>query len=647
MRLRIAVVVLGFGFLLLVHFFPPGLPFMPESRFSDAATSHWPAALFLRLSVLERHEFPLWRETIMGGQPFAANPLNKTAYPLQWLALIFQPALHLNLLIITHMLLARWGMWRWARSLEIRDEAAVLVAVAYALSPKLMAHLGAGHLDLIYALAWWPWLMWTVKRVIDAPGSKHIVLMSLFAAMVFLADVRLSLFAFGFAAAYALSKFAPRQQWRVMSRFIIALPLFILLAMAVIVPLVAWSPYLSRSEMTQADAGVFSMAGGQLVGLVLPPHSGNPETVAYLGLPVLVLAGIAAFSAPRKHIFWMIAGLLAALYALGANGFLWPLLANILPFLLWFRVPARAWFVVVFAACTLAGYGLQTLMTTVENLRRDHTLARLAIKRLVIAGFAGASVFCGGFTLLVLTDLEATIGIGVIAIGLALGIVLLLGFYSRVKPETVAVMLIVVLFADLTWTGRNWLEWRAPDQWLTHQQALAGALRADGAARIYSPNYSLEQQVAAANGLRLFGGVDPFQLRGVVEAIEQGSGIPVEQYSVILPPLGDVKTDEDILDANRDAVPDTAVLAEWDVSHVVATYPIEHGRLEAADRIGDVYIYKNLDWPGTGQSKSWPDADTVNRLNNLTVAATVISGLSFVFCLVWIAPIARKAAKND
>jgi hypothetical protein len=156
--------------------------------------------------------------------------------------------------------------------------------------------------------------------------------------------------------------------------------------------------------------------------------------------------------------------------------------------------------------------------------------------------------------------------------------------------------------------------------------------------------------VAAANGLRLFGGVDPFQLRGAVEAIEQGSGIPVTQYSVILPPLGDVKMDDDILDANRDAVPDTAIMAEWDVSHVVATYPIEHERLEAGERIGDVYVYKNLDWPGRGQPISWPDADTVNWLNNLTVIAALMSGLSFVLCLVWVAPIApmvRKATKND
>lgn len=71
----------------LTSFDPDGLPFQPGAHFSDAATSHWPAALHLRRSVLEDGAFPLWRPLLMGGQPFAANPLNKVGYPPQWLAL--------------------------------------------------------------------------------------------------------------------------------------------------------------------------------------------------------------------------------------------------------------------------------------------------------------------------------------------------------------------------------------------------------------------------------------------------------------------------------------------------------------------------------------------------------------------------------
>jgi len=663
MRPKLGFIALVAVFLILVRWNLHGLPFIPESKYSDAATSHWPAALYFRQSLGERGEFPLWRETIMAGQPFAANPLNKTTYPLQWLVLIFEPLAHLNLLILLHVFLAGWGMWRWARLLDMRKEAALLSALAYAISPRLIAHLGAGHLDLVYALAWWPWLMASVLTMIhrgDSPsrgGSEtrpyisNILSIGIFAALLFLADVRLSLFALVLAGAYALWEMFRLKRLQISTRFLAALGVFLLLILSVIVPLLVWRPYLSRAELTPADAGLFSLEAGHLIGLVLPPHSGNPETIAYLGLPVLILAGIAAFSAPRKYAFWLVAALVAVLYALGANSVLWSLLVGVFPFLLWFRVPSRAWLVVVLVACLLAGYGLQTLMTAIENLRNGNAMPRLALKRLATAGFAGASLFCGGFTLAVLTDLDATIGIGVIVVGLTLGVILILALYSRLSPQNLAIFLILLVFVDLAWTGRSWLEWRGTDQWLTHQQALVDVLVNDGATRIYSPNYTLEQQVAAGYGLQIFGGVDPFQVRGVVEAVAQGSGITVTQYSVILPPLNDVQTDEDILTANRDAVPDTQILAEWGVSHVVATYPIQNERLRRVDLVDGVYVYANQDFTGlsNGNIPSWP-ADwpdlppDVNSLNQITALSAFVSGLSFFVCLgllLW-----RKVRKN-
>src|SRR5215207_3619211 len=100
MRLKAALLVMGSVFLLATGFRPAALPFNPGAPFSDAVISHWPAALYLRESVLLRGEFPIWRETILAGAPFAANPLNKTAYPLQWFVLFLPPALHLDLTII-------------------------------------------------------------------------------------------------------------------------------------------------------------------------------------------------------------------------------------------------------------------------------------------------------------------------------------------------------------------------------------------------------------------------------------------------------------------------------------------------------------------------------------------------------------------
>ena len=165
MRVRLLIVGLGVAFLLASGFRPDTLPYNPGATFSDAVTSHLPAAQFLRSAVLEQHTFPLWRETIMAGQPFAADPLNKTAYPLQWIALLLPPVYHLDFMIALHLLIAGAGMWLWARSLGLGEWAAGISALAYALAPRVIGHTGAGHLDLLYALAWFPFLMWSVGRI--------------------------------------------------------------------------------------------------------------------------------------------------------------------------------------------------------------------------------------------------------------------------------------------------------------------------------------------------------------------------------------------------------------------------------------------------------------------------------------------------
>src|SRR5215207_2193524 len=131
MSLKLALVGLGVVLLIFLSTMPDMLPFFrSDVHYSDSVTAHWPSAVFFRTSLQKDGEFPLWRETTMAGQPFAANPLNKTAYPLQWLLLqpfpiVSASTFHLNLLIALHLLIAGSGMWLWLRSLGLRVEASL------------------------------------------------------------------------------------------------------------------------------------------------------------------------------------------------------------------------------------------------------------------------------------------------------------------------------------------------------------------------------------------------------------------------------------------------------------------------------------------------------------------------------------------
>ena len=300
MSLKAGLVTLGAIFLLLAGLKLDGLPYIrQDARYSDSVLAHWPNALFLSESVWVRHEFPVWRETTMAGQPFAANPLNKTTYPLQWLALILQPAVHLNLMIMLHLFLAGAGMWCWTRTLNLRREAVVLATVAYVFAPRMMGHLAAGHLDIVYALAWWPWLMWSVRQLfVQSNGGWRLGLQfGMIAAFILLADMRVSVFALVSAAFYGAICSDLRMSRLVMQRSLVGIIVCLILVAALFIPLVSWQPFMSRSGMTVADAGALSLDSGQLIGLLLPANHSDIERLTYLGLPVLVLAKPKKFTA--------------------------------------------------------------------------------------------------------------------------------------------------------------------------------------------------------------------------------------------------------------------------------------------------------------------------------------------------------------
>lgn len=563
------------GALLLLTGYQLGsLPYTPGARYSDAVTSHYPAALFFHSSI-HQGELPLWRETIMGGQPFMANPLNKTAYPPNWISAVIPPPLSLNLLLIAHLLIAGYGMYRWTHLLKLRPLACLVGAVAYALSPRLIGHLGAGHLDIVYALAWLPWLMVAVEQHFepDRPLGSWL-LIGLTAGLIVLADMRVSLFALPLSAWYA-AHLAIRK--KALARLPALLPsIFIcaVLAFGVVIPLLLWSPYLSRAALTTQESGIFSLQPEMLLGLLIPAGA-NIELLTYVGLGVLGLALVALVAQPFRHAQWLMVIALAAWYALGENGVLWRGLVELFPPLLWFRVPSRAWVIVALIVPLLAAYGLDRLL-------------------------AG-------------------------------------------KRAALAYPLLVVVALDLLLAGRGWLSWRS--DWLTDdQRALASALADLNPARIYSPTYSLEQSTAAEYGLRLFGGVDPFQLQIAAEAIQLGGGMGLQGYNVVQPPLLDI-ADDDPGTANRAYTPDPALLAEWGVSHVVSAYPIDQALLERLHQpVDNIYIYVNQAL--SSESIAFParqfDVDVLNANHQGTTMAAAVSCAAFLASLAGVIALLRR-----
>ncbi|MDX2159765.1 MAG: hypothetical protein SF162_00430 [bacterium] len=586
--LLIALLVMAFlataGLLVLTGYRPGAMPFIPSARFSDAITSHLPAAAYLRETFATSETFALWRETTFAGAPFAANPLNKTAYPPQWMAFVVPAEFHLNILISLHLMIAALSMAWWLSRLGVRPVVQVFGALAYMLSPRLIAHLGAGHLDIVYAMAWLPAVLASVHVLCAARRTAWGVLaLSMTTALMVLGDVRIGFFGVILASLYAGAEVIRfRRIATGIAAGVIALIVFLTLTAALTIPLLAWTPYLSRAAVTPVEAGIFALDPPQFLGLIAPLQRGNPETLTFLGYSITILAAGAAISQLRRRWLWVVALIGFAWYAMGAFGGLWTALTSVFPPLLWFRVPSRAWIMVTLIAVVLACYGLDALLRRIERLR--------VVRR---------SALIGG-------------------------------------------VVIALLLIELMVSARNWLEWRTDDDWLMPYVPLAERLLTLEPDRLYAPAYSLPQHVAQLYHFQLFGGVDPFQIADVTEAIQAAGGAASGGYSVVQPPLNEVVGD-DLTTANQRARLDLEALAAWSVSHVIAPYPILQPGLTRIDEVDGVTVYANdryraapvLEsippapprWPADAGVQ--PDAGRVAELHEYTLIAYAVSGFGF------------------
>src|SRR3989440_1430250 len=126
---------------------------------SDLTTSHWPTALLIQRTFVQKHQLPLWNPYFGGGQPLAADPLAALFYPPTHLVHLLSLRDYYLVLIMGHLVFAGLGMLLLARrALRLPHLPALVAAVRYIATPRLISHLGAGHVTIVQTVAWYPWL---------------------------------------------------------------------------------------------------------------------------------------------------------------------------------------------------------------------------------------------------------------------------------------------------------------------------------------------------------------------------------------------------------------------------------------------------------------------------------------------------------
>lgn len=659
--------------------------FLAGNEFSDLLISHLPNTLFLRRALLEWGQVPLWSSGILSGFPFAANPLSGLFYPPGWLAVLWPEAWIFNLLGGLHLAWGGLGVVALLRRQGLGHVAALFGGLAFALMPKLFAHYGAGHITLIYAIAWTPWLLYSSSSMWDERRSVR-PWPALILAVIFFADVRWAAFAgllwVGWWLTVKRQEIAcsqinlrgvwhnkaggdalidagaltdadvppsrdtppagepdqsttPRLGWGGWAR-VSNLAFHLLLAAALCAPLafplIEFIGLSTRAALGAADVLAFSLPPARLLGFLFPEMGGIQEWVVYSGLLNLALALMGGAEARRKTRFWWGVWLIAVVFSLGENIPGLSLLANV-PGVNLLRVPSRALFLAGLALAILAAFSLDDLLTGLKAADRRRAMQVLVVLCGGTVALAGGVWAMTGALSLNFVWGAGMAGLTLVALGRVIGT-------RRPLPGWVGLLLIGISVLDLGGVNVRSLTPRPAQEIASEQADVVAFLAAqDGLFRVYSPSYSLPQHVAAQNKLELADGVDPMQIAEYVAFMARASGVPQTGYSVTVPPFeGEVAT------TNRGYVPDAALLGQLNVRFVVAEFEVDAVGLTLVQQFGRTRVYENT----LARTRAWVEDElgarpvsvtwTPNRLEAETTGPgrLVLSELAYPGWQVWV-----------
>ncbi len=563
--------------------FPPGSPY------SDLAISHLPNALFINHTVTIWHQIPLWSDQILSGYPFAADPLSSLWYLPAWLAVAWPGPVTFNLLIAFHIMFGGIGLYFFLRSENRGEVSALLGAFIFELMPKIFAHYASGHVTLIYAVMWTPWLIWMERKANTTGRLRFRCLTAVILGMIVLADVRWAAYAavLWFCYSFTLWRTFPSHstfwgwiKWVIGEGFIA-----LLLSAPLLLPLSEYTRLSTRSLLQPADNLMLSLAPAQLLGLIIPQLWGYAEYIIYPGiLPFLLTVFVLCIpTIRRKSAFWIGVLVVTLVFSLGGNlpGASW---VSYLPGFSLLRVPTRWLFVAFLSISILTAYGADGLSPGFifrKNAKPNPAIFFVALSAFVVFLSIGLQVISKNIPL---PFLWSAILIPTISV------LILLRAQAKIPDRWWLPIIFGLALFDMGSISLSQVDFRNATQVMMAQERIGTYLsQQDKPFRVYSPSYSLPQQVGAALDIEQADGINPLQLMAYADFMEKASGIPAEGYSVTLPPFSSANP---LID-NQAYTPDATTLGLLNVRYVLSEYDLDSTDLFLTTRIDQTRIYEN------------------------------------------------------
>ncbi len=492
--------------------------------------SHWPSAALIKRTVSLEHRLPLWNPFFAGGRPLAADPLAAMFYPPTQLVNFFSIRDYYLILLLGHLMLAGLGTLLLARrALHLTRWPSLVAAVSFMATPRLISHLGAGHVTLVQTVSWYPWLALGAWATVHHP-RRWTAPFALILGLTLLAGHPQM-------AYYGLLMTGVLTLWLLWTRYrqsnlrglrapvvglVAAGIMGLMLAAVHLLPLAEFTALSTRQDaIAVTDAYPLLAFLRALIGR--PPASTVPwENVIQPGGLVLMLALLGVVAAGKRALPLLAGIVLVATLAMGNASPVFRLAAHILPDFNRFHGLSRIWLVALLGIALLAGLGTEALLGLMRGfdarvVRRGQLMVGLTVLLFVTA------------TLVKADQGRAQVG--------------------SVTPATTP----------------------SPVERRVAQLA--------GSSRVYGVQRNLSQLGAVEINLRLADGWDPLLLESYVRFMQLAGGYTFHGYQLTIPPV--------------DGNPNAHVLGLMHVGIVVSNTPLKDSRLQFIEFTDKLFIYRN------------------------------------------------------
>src|SRR5207237_10266082 len=283
---------------------------------------------------------PLWEPELFGGMPYIGAGHGDIFYPTSFLRLVLPVATVINLNFVLHYILAGLFTYLLLRRLHVSWAGSVIGGLAYELSGLIASYPSPGHDGKLFASAALPLAFLALVMALRDKRGEGYALLAIAIAMSLLGHFQIAYYLLIAAGLFALyltfgdNTGEPGAQRYV--RLVFALGAILLgfgLAAIQLLPFIQYIPFSPRAQGYHGFEGSTSYAipWVHVPEFFLKNFIGSRETYwgsnplkyhsEYLGLPIVALAALGAFSKDRRRlVLWLGGiGLLFLLISLGAS----------------------------------------------------------------------------------------------------------------------------------------------------------------------------------------------------------------------------------------------------------------------------------------------------------------------------------------